>query len=344
MKAYDLENHFYAKAVLEYLEGRSDYPCMTPEGNIRYRETAMLPASKPSLNDPAIKTIDELGDLGNIRLGYMDKAGVSTAIVSTGGLIEELDREDSVRLARASNDAAAEACKRHPGRIMGTFCLPAPYVEESLEELDRAVNELGLKYWHTNCNFGDEYLYEEKFEPILAKCAELDVPFYLHPAIPSDPYLLDSGIAMSMAAFGFTVDTMKTALRLIVGGVFDRYPNLKMILGHMGEIFPYCLDRMDNRFGVFRASGVDPTLKNAHPLKYYFEHDNIFVTTSGIFDPKVVTFAIDEIGIDHIMFGTDYPFEDFSAAADFVRNLPLSDEDKDKIFYGNAEKYILKVQ
>ena len=343
MKAYDLENHFYAKPVLEYLDGRSDYPLMTPEKNILYRQTAMLPSSRPSMNNPAIKTIDELEDLGDIRLGYMDQAGVGTAVVSSGGLIEELGREDAVRLARATNDAAAEACRRHPGRIMGAITLPAPYIDESIAELERAVNELGLKYWHTHSNFGDECLCDEKFEPLLAKCAQMDIPFYLHPSIPSNPYLLDSGVAMSMAAFGFTVDTMKTALRLIIGGVFDRYPNLKMIMGHMGEIFPYCLDRMDNRFGAFRAAGVDPFLKSAHPLKYYFEHDNIFVTTSGIYDPKVVEFAAAEIGIDHIMFGTDYPFENFIAAVDFVRNLPLSDEDKDKIFFGNAEKYILKV-
>ena len=126
MKAYDLENRFYAKPVLEYLEGRSDYPRMTPEKNILHRQTAMLPASRPSLKNPAIQTIDELEDLGGIRLGYMDQAGVSTAVVSSGGLIEELGRGDAVRLARATNDAATEACRRHPGRIMGAITLPAP--------------------------------------------------------------------------------------------------------------------------------------------------------------------------------------------------------------------------
>ncbi|HJJ48015.1 MAG TPA: amidohydrolase family protein, partial [Methanocorpusculum sp.] len=231
----------------------------------------------------------------------------------------------------------AEAVKKYPGRFLGTITLPAPYVEESIAELERCVNELGLQYWHTHSNYGSEYLYEEKFEPLLAKCAELNVPIYLHPNYPSDEYLLDSGTSFAGAVFGFGADVMKTSYRLIVSGLFDKYPNLTLILGHMGEYYPYSLTRMDNRID----SG-DPYFKCKENLTYYFNNKNILVTTSGITDPNTITCAINSIGVDSIMFATDYPYENVKEQVDFIMALPISNEDKDKIFYKNAEKYVLK--
>jgi len=218
-------------------------------------------------------------DIDQIRIAEMDYADLTIASLSHGSGIEDLSREEAVKFARVANDTIAAAVKRYPDRFVGTICLPSPYVEESVAELERAVKVLGLKYWHTHSNYSTHYIYEEQMEPIFAKCAELDVPFYIHPTNPACEYLTDSGISFASAGFGYGVDVMKNAIRIII---------------------------------------------------------------SGIFDPKVVLLTMESIGIDNIMLGSDYPYEDLKASVDFIKNLPISDEDKDKILYKNAEKYILK--
>jgi len=336
-RVYDLEHHYFQPEFLDYLETRTDYPYFDGT-NIKINELSNFPLDVSSLNTDST-VIEEITNLGPIRLSTMDDAGITTGVVSSSYGIEmtSIPKEEAVKYARLTNDAVAEAVKKYPGRFLGTITLPTPYVEESIAELERCVNELGLQYWHTHSNFGEEYLYEEKFEPLLAKCAELDVPIYLHPATPSDSYLLDSGESFATAAFGYSVDVMKTSYRLIVSGIFDRYPNLKLILGHMGEFYPYCLTRMDNRI-----SSTDSYIKCKEDISYYFKNKNILMTTSGITDPNTIDCAIKTIGIDNIMFATDYPYETIKEEVDFIKSLPISDEDKDKIFYKNAEKYVLK--
>lgn len=339
MKMIDLEHHSYVKEIFPYLETRTTPPFC--RGKIfTSRKDIVSDFNHIALNTPGKTVFDEVSDFDDIRLGIMDRAGVETAVISSGAAIEEFPREESIKFAKMTNDAVAAAIKRHPGRFLGTICLPTPYVDAALEELDRAVNVLGLQYWHTHSNFLNHYIYEEQFEPIFAKCAEMNIPFYVHPQYPADPFLLDSGPSFAGAGFGFAVDTTKTSLRLIMGGLFDRYPNLKMILGHMGEFYPYCLDRMNNRFSIFRDT--DKYLKLKHDFTYYFKNKNIFMTTSGIYDPEVVMFVVRNIGVDNILFGTDYPYEDYKGAADFVRSLPISEADKEKICFRNAETYILR--
>ena len=343
-KAIDMEHHLFLPEFVDYLKTRTEYPLYNDSMGIVYFDNSFLPiqlnsaASKvPGQDTIAIERV--MGDLGEGRIAAMDYAGVTTASLSTGAGIEMLPKEEAVKYARMTNDAVAAAVKKYPGRFAGTICLPMPYVEESVAELERAVNELGLSYWHTHANYGTRHLDEPEFEPVLAKCAELGVAFYMHPANSPEPYLADGGPVMASAGWGFGVEVMKVAIKLIIHGTFDRYPNLRMILGHMGEYFPYCLDRMNNRF--FAVKGLDPTLTCKEDFTYYFEHKNIMVTTSGIFDPAVIECGIKTISADNIMLGTDYPYEDFKASVDFIKNLDISNEDKDKILYKNAEEYIL---
>lgn len=338
IKVMDFEHHFYHPELMEWLGKRTDFPYYSDKEGLVYRKNVGLAYNKRGMNSEHI-LLDEMMDLDELRLSIMDNGGVDVAAISTSGLIEELPREESIYFARKTNDAIAAAVKRHPDRFIGTICLPMLYIDEALKELDRAVNELGLTYWHTHSNFGAHALYEPQFEPILARCAELNIPFYLHPQVPYDNYLLNLGSAFAMAGFGFGVDTMKTSIGLIIGGLFDRHPNLRMILGHMGEFYPYDLDRMDNRFAFFK--NFDSFVKCEGTFTDYFKSKNILMTTSGIFDPNVVMFVINSIGVDSILYGSDYPYEDFKASAEFVANLPLSNEDKEKIFHVNAEKYIL---
>jgi len=343
-KVLDFEHHYYCPDLIEYLKSRNEFPYYRSEDGLWMCRDLCLKFEVPAVFNHSKaaegKTFMEvMTNLDTIRIEEMDMAGVTTAFISTTSGIEELPMEESVKYARATNDAIAAAVKRHPGRMEGTICLPTPYVEESVKELERAVNELGLKHWHTHSNYRGHYLYETEYEPILAKCEELGVPFYLHPSYPCDPYLSDYGIGFGGAAFGSGVDVMKTAILLIMNGVFDRHPKLIMILGHMGEFFPYSLGRMDNRMNA--TKDYDPRLKKEHDFEYYFKNKNIFFTTSGVSDPLVVLFAIQKIGIDNILFGSDFPYENFKESVDFIKNLPISNEDKDKIFYKNAEKYII---
>lgn len=341
MRNIDMENHYLSKAFYNYLNGRTEYPYYDKNLGVVHRKDVYFPAVDVVGFNPPYTFLNEVSDIDTVRLTVMDKSRVECASLSSIDGMENLSREDCVRMAKATNDEIAAAVKKHPDRFFGSFCLPTPYVEESVEEIERAVKVLGLKYWHTHSSYVGHALYEEQFEPIFAKLSELGAAFYVHPAYPSASYLIDSGPAFASAGFGFGVDTMKTTIRLIMNGIFDRYPNLIMILGHMGEFYPYLLDRMDNRFGIMKPA--DPFNHMEHSFEYYFKNHNIMMTTSGIFDPTVVMVAIKQFGIESIMFGTDYPCEEFGGSVDFIESLPLSKEDKEKIFYKNAEKYILKI-
>lgn len=340
MKCIDFEHHFFSKAFLDYVSARTEPPYYNRNIGLVHRPGAVFPATDGRGYNPPYTMYEEVTNIDSIRLAVMDACGITMGCISSIDGFEELPKEACVSIAKATNDQIAAAVKANPDRFYGTFCLPSPYIEESLEEIDRAVNVLGLKYWHTHSSYGGHALYEEQFEPVFAKLAEYDIPFYVHPCYPSDPYLLDSGIGFASAGFGFGVDTMKTTIRLFMNGVFDRYPNLKMILGHMGEFYPYLIDRMDNRFGVCKELDADIN-KMEQSFEYYFKH-NVFMTTSGIFDQDVIMYAIKKFGADHILFGTDYPCEDFKGSREVIENLPVSDEIKEKILYKNGEKYILK--
>jgi len=342
MKVIDLEHHFYPKSLFDHLRERKEPPYYDEaSGFIINPGNAALAAGIPAYNPPML-VCDEMMDLGEYRVSRLDYAGVDTGVLSCDPYIELLtDKDEAVKYARLVNDAAAEACKKYPGRFMGTIALPATFVKESIEELERCVKEYGFKIWKTHSNYYSHCLYEDMFDPIIAKCAELGVAIYIHPQTPACEYLNDSGVCFGSAGFGFGVDVMKTTMRLIMKGTLDKYPNLKLILGHMAEFFPYILARVDNRYGVARDMGVDPMIQNKESFTYYFKNKNIMMTTSGIDDEVTVETAIKNVGIDNIMFGTDFPYEDFKHSVDFIKSLHISDEDKEKIFHGNFEKYIL---
>jgi len=338
-----MEHHFYPKELFEHLRTRKEPPYLDEKiGCIVNPGNALQGAVAPAFNPP-MNVCDEMMDLDKYRISRLDYAGVDVGVLSCDGYVELFaDKEETVKYARLVNDAAYEACKKYPDRFYGSICLPAPFVEESIEELERCVNELGFKFWKTHSNYNNHFLYEDMFDPIIAKCAELGVAIYIHPQTPSCEYLNDSGPAFASAAFGFGVDVMKTTIRLVLKGTFDKYPNLQVVLGHMAEFFPYILRRMDNRFGLDYFKSIDSFLNYKQSFTYYFKNKNILMTTSGIDDPVTIKTAIETIGIDNIMFGTDFPYEEFKNAVDFIKSLQISDEDKEKIFYKNAEKYIFR--
>jgi len=334
-KRYDLEHHFMLPEYRAWLAARTASPrfdekthCLTL-GDSTGSMDARINTDRPHC--------DELCDFDEKRLEAMDKAGVDAAFISATCGLEEVPIPETVEWCRKANDAVADYARRFPGRIYGTAVLPMLFPDAAVKELEHCVKDLGFRIWLTGSHYEKARLYDPQYEPLLAKAEELKCAIYLHPSVSDDPDLVAGGVLLATSGLGFGVDTMKTATRLIVGGTFDRHPNLRMIIGHLGEFFPFVLDRMDNRFQYI----PDPGVKMKHEVSYYFKNRNIVVTTSGNPDPEAFALAKKKLGIEGILFGSDYPYEQFGAAVKFIESLDLTEDEQKALWCGNVERFVL---
>ena len=335
MKIIDCEFHYYLPELMDYLATRDKAMRYYPETKVlEVRDKIYAHFSGVTNSYPVI---DELMNFGAERVAEMDRCGVDAAVMSSSPALEELPEKECVYFAKKSNDAVAELIKKFPGRFYGAAVLPTPYVDEAIKELERCVKELGFKYWHTHSNYMHEHLYEEKYLPLLAKAEELGCAVYVHPQASDDKDMKDMGYVYSSPGLGFGLDAMKTSLRLILNGTFDKFPKLRMILGHCGEYFPFIIDRVDNRFAWIK----DDEVKMKHTVAYYFQNKNVVMTTSGIMSKITFECTKQAFGIDSIIFASDYPYECLANMMKFVKTLDLTEEEKEKFFHLNAEKYIL---
>ena len=327
MKLIDLENHFYDLATVNAMAARAGYPFYDKTKKvIRWTEKVAMPFD-------ALQ--DKLVDIGEGRLSIMDRVGISTAVISPSQGLEELDPAESIPLAKSNNDTVYELTQRYPGRYLGSAALPVKDIDAACKELERCVKELGFVCWHTHSNYTDTNASEERFLPIFETAAELGVYIYLHPNMPDYAGLDEYEFTFAGPAAGFTVDTMITTLKFIVSGLFDRVPKTKLVIGHLGEAIPFLLDRIDNRISFL----PNPKLKNQRKPSDYFR-DNIYVTTSGNMSPAAFRCTRDVLGIEKIIFGSDYPYEVIDAMTDFVKNLELTAEERDLLSFKNAENLI----
>ena len=233
---------------------------------------------------------------------------------------------------------------KHPDRFASFATLALQDPAASADELERAVKELGPKGTMIFSNIGGQYLDNQKFWIILERAEELGVPIYLHPGPPSDdmaaPYMTYP--ILTGAMWGYSAGTGLHAMRLIISGIFDKYPGLKIILGHLGEGIPYYLWRIDNIWlkQMDRAEAPDSSaIKLQRTPTQYFK-DNFYITTSGMFWPPALQFANSVLGADDILFAVDYPPESNITAVQFIDAAPVSDDDKEKICHLNAEKLL----
>ncbi len=344
VKKYDLEHHFYLPELIDYLKTRTEVPYIDTVNNICWmREGIEWHISTDNCDvlpgiDQVATILDYLALPIEVHIKDMDEKGIDVAVISTSPVIEDLPREEAIYFSRKTNDAVAQMMKQYPDRIMGTASLPTPYVDDAIVELERCINELGFKYWHTHSNYIDEHLYDVKFEPLLAKAEELGCAIYLHPTLSDNADMKNLGYLYPAAGLGFGQDVMKTAVRLVMDGTFDRHPNLKLIIGHLGEYIPFTLDRLDNRLSCI----PEPAIKMQHKFSYYVQNGNILITTSGNTSEEAFECAMKVFGIDKIMFGSDYGYEDFTEQTDFIKNLPISQEGKNKVWGGNFERIFSK--
>ena len=284
---------------------------------------------------------EEILDLGQRRLDFMDAAGIELAVLSLNapGIQRMPDASTALDVARKANDRMAEAVTRHPDRYAAFAALPMHDPDVASTELRRCVTELGFKGCMVNGfqQIGDDdsshYYDQPEYRSFWATVAELDVPFYLHPRMqmPSQARNYDGHPWLMSAPWGFAVETSIHALRLCGSGLFDEFPNLRICLGHLGENIPFGLWRIDARM-EFSPRGY----RGKRPLGDYFRQ-NFHLTTSGNFNDAAFRCTLDVFDPNQLYFSADYPFERMQDAADwFDQTSVIDDQARRKLGRENA--------
>jgi 2,3-dihydroxybenzoate decarboxylase len=287
---------------------------------------------------------ERLMEVSDLRLAEMDKNGVELAVLSltAQGVQAEPNPQVARDRAREANDILAGLVAKHPNRFAGFATLPLQDPEAAAEELARCVRHLGFKGALVNgySNVGDtgtaEYYDLSQFHPFWEAVQSVAVPIYLHPRdpLPDQIKIYEGFPALLGPAWAWGVETATHALRLILSGLFDRYPGVTIILGHLGETLPFAITRVESRVKAFPEGNA--LLK---PVSQYLS-DNFYVTTSGHFRTQALLNTMSEMGADRVMFSIDYPYEPMDKAAQWFDHCPISEADRLKIGRLNAQRLL----
>ncbi|MBE7171550.1 MAG: amidohydrolase [Williamsia sp.] len=302
-------------------------------------------AKRKGLQPPMMEQVArDLEDISDQRLKSMDDSGISLQILSVVGPgADLLPPDEAPPFARQNNDLIAERIAAHPGRFAAFAHLPMTDPAAAAAELERSVKTHGFKGALINGLTGGQFLDNPVYAPLLQKAQDLQTPIYLHPGLPpqavADAYYSNlpkqAGVTLGVAGWGWHSETALHVLRLIFSGTFDKYPQLKLIIGHMGEMLPMMMARIDT---IFKVDAIGVNRRTAsQTLK-----DQVYITTSGIFTQPPLQIAADTFGTDNILFSVDYPFSKNSQGREFLDSLALPKEQVEKIAHGNAER-LLKV-
>jgi 5-carboxyvanillate decarboxylase len=294
-----------------------------------------------SMSERATQIIERLLDLGEQRIRHMDETGIDKAVLAltSPGAQPLRDLAEARNIARHANDLLAEQVAARPDRYIGMTAVAPQDPKWSASEIARGA-ALGFKGVQINSHTQGEYLDEPKFDPIFRALADTGQPLYIHPATPPDSMIgpmLDAGL--DGAIFGFGVDTGMHLLRLITAGIFDRYPDLQIMVGHAGEALPYWVYRLDY---MHQAGVRAKRYARMKPLKktiFEYLRSNVLITTSGMAWAPAILFAQQVMGEDRVMYAMDYPYQ---YVADEVRTHDLLDipiETKRKLMQTNAERW-----
>ena len=292
------------------------------------------------IGDRYLLVLDRLCDVGERRIAEMDAAGIDMQVLSLSAPgVEQMEPADAVVMARDTNDYLADAVKMHPTRFAGFAAVPTGAPKQAVAELERRVKQ-GFKGAVINGHNKGRYLDNQFYWPIL-ECAEaLNVPIYLHPTPPPQavidvsyggfsPMVTDM---LAGGAWGWHMETAVHMIRIVCGGVFDRFPKLQFIIGHMGEGLPFFFQRLD----------IIPmaTTKLKRPIGSYLK-ENVYYTFSGMnYMPTYLNLFLELGGFDRIMFSADYPYQSMAWARAFLDQIPASAADKERIAHGNAERLL----
>jgi len=338
MKRIAIEEHFSIKEHADQfrLILTKEYPIreVVEAEQQLHVEVRWLPASKYSVGNANILS-GKILEVGEQRIKEMEGDGIDMQILSLiAPGVQVFDAAAGTSLSRKVNDQLYRIVQKYPGKFAGLAALAPQDPMRAADELERAVKELGMKGASINSHTKGEYLDDKKYRVLFERAERLGVPIYLHPRMPSPdmakPYLKYPALATAMNGFGAEVSLH--ALRLILSGLFDEHPGVKIILGHLGEALPFWLWRLDNRW-LRMPQGMTIKKKPSQYIK-----DNFFITTAGNFSVSAFLCAYLELGADQILFAVDYPLESNKEAVQFMEALPICDSDKEKVCHLNAER------
>jgi predicted TIM-barrel fold metal-dependent hydrolase len=286
-----------------------------------------------------MRIVEQLQEVGPSRMAEMDAADIDMQVLSLNAPgIEQADVAEQVAIAHEANDFLADMVKTNPKRFAGLAALPVAAPDQAADELDRRVRQQGFKGTLINGHSRGRYLDDKFFWPILERAEALEVPIYLHPTVPPKPVVeaLYGGFSPAVsgvfagAGWGWHIETGVHLIRMILGGVFDRYPKLQVVIGHLGEGIPFMLPRLNRNLPTEMT-------KLGRPLGAYLR-ENVHYTFAGFNFPATFLDLLLEVGVERIMFSVDYPYGSMVEARSFLDHLPVSAADRDRIAHGNAER------
>ena len=288
-----------------------------------------------------VRIYEQLQDIGDKRIAEMDAAGIDMQVLSLNAPgVEQAEAAEQLSIALESNDFLAEAVKKNPKRFAAFAALAIAAPDKAAEELDRRVRQQGFKGALINGHTRGRYLDDRFFSPILERAEALNVPIYLHPTIPPKAVVEASFGGFSPpvtavfagAGWGWHIETAVHLIRMILGGVFDRYPKLQVVIGHLGEGIPFMLPRLNKNLPT-------EVTKLNRPIGAYLR-ENVHYTFGGFNFPATFLNLLLEVGVGRIMFSVDHPYGSMAEARAFLQQLPVNEVDRERIAHGNAEKLL----
>ncbi|MCM1566936.1 MAG: amidohydrolase family protein [Dehalobacter sp.] len=298
----------------------------------------------PDSHSPGLAyyTTDTDGNVEEKWLASMDAGKIDMQVLSYTAMTQLIPAPEAISIAKAANNEMAERVRRYPDRFAAFATLPWADPKAAAEELERTVKELNFKGVLLSGRPAADaiFLDNPKFEPVLAMANFLKVPIYMHPGFPArtvqEAYYagLDPVVSARLSAFGWGwhAEVGVHMLRMILSGVFVKYPNLQLIAGHWGEMVPFFLARLDEALSK-EATHLPKTISET-----FINH--VYVTPSGMFTLPHFQFILQVLGADRIIFSVDYPYIGNESARAFLENAPISASDKEKIAHGNAERLL----
>ena len=278
---------------------------------------------------------EQLLDLGAGRIAAMDAAGIDMQLLSvTAPGVQVFDPVTATALARHANDVLVAAIARHPTRLAGLAAVAPQDPSGAATEIERVAGLAGIKGLIINSHTHGEYLDHARYAPLFEAVNALRLPLYLHPREPSPAMIgpfLDYGLYF--AGWGFAAEAGLHAMRMIMSGLFDRYPALRIVLGHMGESIPFWLQRIDNRYLLQVRIGAVGKLARL-PSEYFLEH--FLITTSGVCFEPALRMCLEVLGAERILFAADYPYESVEEAVSFMDTVNVPEGVREQIAWRNA--------
>jgi 5-carboxyvanillate decarboxylase len=293
-----------------------------------------------SPSERSVATLKRILDLGETRLADMDASGIDMQLLlHTAPGVQVFDAATGSSLASASNDMAADAIRRHPTRYAGLAMIAPQDPATAAKELERGVKKLGLKGGVINSHTQGEFLNDQKFWPIFEAAEALDVPIYIHPSGPpksmAQPFI-DRGL--DGAIYGFAVECGLHLLTIITSGAFDRFPKLRIVVGHAGEGLPFWIPRLDYMHSAQVRSKRYEVLKPLKKKVSDYLRENVYITTSGMNWAPAVMYCRSVLGNDRVLYAMDYPYQFEPSEVLAMDALPMSDAEKKAFYQGNAEQ------